>query len=385
MSKLAIFGGTPVRANPFYIKEKFSKGVINDVNMILSSGHISGLWPGKWVQQLENKMIKLTNRRYAVTTSCGTDALIAGLASLEIRKGDYVAIPGEGCSSILQAVCIVGAIPIFIDLNDDYGISIESLAKAMALKPKAIIAVHAYGIPFQRESILEICRRYHVKLIEDCSQASGADFVGISNDDVSSDLEVFSFGQGKIIQGGEGGILLTNDKKISNIAIAYCRLGKKTPSSGPTVIGRRSVMSEISASLALSKLNTLKSCLNLRRKRVEYYVNNLSTAGITFPGKSLFSESAFHKLVCLLPTELSPLYNAICTAIVRENVPVQWCNRPPLYRSILAKKMVGDIKPLTGIDRLFERTLLLPTKNVLPMTVVDDICSAIVKVCKYYL
>ena len=190
---------------------KFSDSEAQQVKNVLLSGKIN-YWTGKLCTKFEDKFAKYFNRKFGISVSTGSIALDLALKSLNLNVNDEVLVTPR--SYIASASCIVSQNlkPIFVDVDlNSQNISYDDLKKKISKKTKAIILVHLAGFPCNMNKILKICKKYKIKIIEDCSQAHGAKY---NSKLVGSfgDISIWSFCNDKIMStGGEGGMILTNN------------------------------------------------------------------------------------------------------------------------------------------------------------------------------
>ena len=152
--------------------KNLSKEINRDVINILRSGQYI---LGKNVHRLENAFTKFLNVKYAVSCNSGTDALILSLRASKIGKNDEVITTPFTYFATAEAIALVGAKPIFVDINPDtYNIDINQIEKHITKKTKAIMPVHIFGQSSDIDKIAIICKKHKIKLIEDCAQSFGA-------------------------------------------------------------------------------------------------------------------------------------------------------------------------------------------------------------------
>ncbi len=188
-------------------KPAIKPGDIKRVSQILQSGLIA---QGRNVLDFEEKISRYFQVKGAVATNSGTSALHLALLALDIGPGDEVIIPSFVCSALLNPIAYVGAKPRIADVNpDDFNISISDIKKKLSRKTKAIIVPHMFGCPAEIRSIL----RLGVPVIEDCAQSIGADYEGKKAGSFGL-LSICSFYATKVMTTGEGGMVLSNQKKL---------------------------------------------------------------------------------------------------------------------------------------------------------------------------
>lgn len=163
-------------------------------------------------QLLEKQYSEYIGTKYGIAVNTGTAALHLALAALGVGKGDEVIVPDFTMAASAFAVTYTGAKPVFVDCGDDLLIDVTKIEKAITKKTKAIMPVHIYGRVCNMDVIMELAKKYNLRVVEDCCEAQGAMWkdkrVG------SFDIGCFSFFLNKIIPAEEGGFITTNDEEI---------------------------------------------------------------------------------------------------------------------------------------------------------------------------
>jgi len=181
---------------------------------VLDSGWLSS--GGEHTQIFEQNFAKYLDINYAVAVQSGTAALHLALKAVGVSPGDSVILPNYSCGATISTVCQCGAEPIVMDIEPEtFGLDSESLESSIKkYSPKAVQLVHVYGFP-ARDSfkIKEICDKYGVILIEDASEALGAE-IGEHKIGTIGDIATFSTRSEKMIGIGEGGVVVTNKLEL---------------------------------------------------------------------------------------------------------------------------------------------------------------------------
>ena len=223
---------------------------------------------GKKVKEFEGAFADYLGIRHAVATSSGTTALHLGLAALGVGPGDEVIIPA--CSSVATANAVLyqNAIPVFADVDPDtFTIDPSDVEQKITLRTKGVIVVHMYGCPGDIDSIRSIVRERDLFLVEDCALATGAEYHG-QKVGTLGDLGCFSFGVGKQLNLGQGGMVVTDDSNTA-LAIEERNHHYSMPRMG-RLVGQAEIMgfnfklTEIHAAIGLVQLAKLDH-LNKRR------------------------------------------------------------------------------------------------------------------------
>src|SRR3990167_6845912 len=171
----------------------------------LESGWISA--KGNFVGRFESAFANYHNALYGISCSSGTTALILALRACNIGKGDEVIVPEFTMIATAWAVTIVGAKPVFVDCGKDLNIDASFIERKITEYTRAIMPAHIYGRVCDMNAINKIAHDYNLYVIEDSCEAHSTPIKG--------DIACFSLFANKIITAGEGGICVTNEKRIA--------------------------------------------------------------------------------------------------------------------------------------------------------------------------
>jgi len=204
----------------------FEEEEIEAAVSVLRSGRVNS-WTGDEGRAFEREFAEFTECKNAIALANGTLALELALYCLGIGPGDEVVVPSR--TFIASASCAVmrGARPVVADIDrDSSNLTAETIERVITRRTKAIIAVHLAGWPCEMDSILELARSRGIAVVEDCAQAHGAQYRGKPIGSFG-DMAAFSFCQDKnMTTGGEGGMLLTNDRRLWNLGWSFKDHGK---------------------------------------------------------------------------------------------------------------------------------------------------------------
>ncbi len=250
------------------------------LSQVLSSGWVSCV--GETVSIFEEDLCNYLSVRYSFATQSGTSALHLSLLGLGIGAGDIVLVPSITFIAPVNAVYYVGATPVFIDCDSDLNISpryLKEFAERCAdikrgrlyfnRRPvRGIVVVHVLGNPCDIDFIMNFASDYKLAVIEDTTEALGAEFAG-KKLGVFGDCGVLSFNGNKLITTGSGGAVVTNSKKLYR-RVKY--LGMQAKDDGlyyiHNEVGYNYRMSALQAGLGISQLRHIE--LHLKRKRQIY-------------------------------------------------------------------------------------------------------------------
>ena len=197
-------------------KIKFATPLINfrekkEILKVLSSGIYT---QASKCRKFEQDFQKFTKAKYTTTVNSCTSGMHLFYYSMGLKKGDEVIVPAQTHVATAHAIELTGAKPVFVDSNlEDGNVDIEKLEKRINKKTKAICIVHFLGFPVEMDKLKKIARKNNVLLLEDCAISLGAKYKKIHTG-LWGDAGVFSFYPTKQITSGEGGMIITNNKKI---------------------------------------------------------------------------------------------------------------------------------------------------------------------------
>jgi dTDP-4-amino-4,6-dideoxygalactose transaminase len=245
---------------------------------------------GPQVNGFENDLELFTGSKYAAALSSGTAALHLALIMLGIANGDEVICQSLTFSASANPIAYLGAIPIFIDSESEtWNMCPDLLETAIkdriikGKKPKAIIAVHIYGMPAKIEEIIAIGEKYEIPVIEDAAEALGSLVNGKAVGTFGL-MGILSFNGNKIITTSGGGALISDDEKfISQSRFLATQARDAAVHYQHSQIGYNYRMSNVCAAIGRGQMQVLPERVKQRRKVYEYYLKNLSgIAGIDF-------------------------------------------------------------------------------------------------------
>jgi len=265
----------------------FKKDEIDAVTRVLRSGKVN-YWTGKEGRQFEEEYAKYIGVEHAIAVANGSVALELALIALGIGPGDEVVVTPRSFIASVSCVHLVGAKPVFADVDPISGnLSAESIARVMTKKTKAVVLVHVAGWPCEMNDIMNLADKHSIKVIEDCAQSHGSRYRGQQTGSIGH-IGCFSFCQDKIITtGGEGGMVVTNNKKLWEKMWAYKDHGKDYDAvynrSHPPgfrwlheSIGTNWRMTEMQSAIGRIWLSRLDQMVDARRKVADQYGKTLS-------------------------------------------------------------------------------------------------------------
>lgn len=371
----------------------FDAEQVEAVQAVLRSGEVC-YWTGRQTRWFEREFANACGCQYGVAVATGSLALELALRALGIGPGDEVVVTPHCFIASVSSVVVCGATPIFADVDPvSQNLTAETIQVVLSPRTKAIIAVHLAGWPCELEPISRLARPRGIKLIEDCGEAHGATYQG-SPVGSFGDAAAFSFGQDKIITtGGEGGMLMTNDRAIWRRAWAYKDHGK----AYDTVYGRahspgsRSLhesfgsnwrLTEMQAAIGRIQLRKLPNWLKRRRRNAKILTESFRlrpALRVTEPPSHV--GHAYCKYYAFVRQErLKPGWNRdrIIAAITAKRVPCSSGACGEIYlEKAFTKAGLGPAKPLRMARELGKTSLMFPVHPTLTYDEMKHTCRAV--------
>jgi len=226
---------------------------------------------GSEVKAFEKELASYLDVEYAVGVASGTDALSVALLACGIKPGDEVITSPFTFIATAEAITQCGATPVFVDIDPKtYNINIEKIEAKISKKTKALLPVHLYGQPADMDPILQLAKKYNLKIIEDCAQALGARYKG-KKVGSPGDAACFSFFPSKVLGAyGDGGMVVTNNSEIAE-KVEMLRNHGCREKYYHLIPGFNSRLDSLQAAILRVKLRHLDEWIERRRQKASLY------------------------------------------------------------------------------------------------------------------
>ena len=257
---------------------------IREVTSVLSEKALTSasFEGGKRVRQFEDLLSNFVKSKFAVAVNSGTSALQASLYALDIKPNAEVLIPSFTFVATANSVKSIGAKPVFVDiLKDNFTMDPDDMKKKITKRTKAIIPVHLYGHVAYMKEIMEIAKKHQLEIIEDASQSLGSKFKG-KHSGTFSRLGCFSMYAAKVMTAGEGGAIVTDDKKLFE-KLKQIRNHGLSKHHITSKFGLNLRLPEINAAIAKIQMKKSPTFLRQRKKNAQILTEFLQNHDIILP------------------------------------------------------------------------------------------------------
>jgi len=337
------------------------------IQQAFDSNWIAPLGPN--VNTFENTLqTYLGEKSHVVALNSGTAAIHLAMIVLGVSTGDEVLCQSFTYSASVNPIVYQGATPIFVDSETEtWNMCPHYLEEAIkdriskGKKPKAIIAVHLYGMPYKVDEITAVSKKYGIPVVEDSAEALGSTYKG-RKCGTFGDISILSFNGNKIITTSGGGALVSKDKKIKDKAIFLATQARdEAPHYEHSHIGYNYRLSNICAGIGRGQMEVLDTHIALRRSMHAFYQDIFKDVA----GVEVFSEAtnalfSNHWLTCIISNPESAGFSSesIRIALEKENIESR-----PLWKPMHLQPIFKDA-PFYGdgiAESLFGSGLCLPS------------------------
>lgn len=278
------------------------KDEIDDVifKVISESAFIGGMY----VSNFETAFANFCNVKHCVGVANGTDALYIAMKTLGIGRGDEIITAANSFIATSEAISMTGAKVVFVDINPQtYNINTQKIEEKITPRTKTIVPVHLYGQPADMDPILDITRKYNLKIIEDAAQAHGAVYKGRTIGSFG-DMACFSFYPGKNLGAyGDGGAIVTNNEELALKARMFANHGRSAKYNHE-IEGINSRLDGLQAAILEVKLKHLPKWTEARRKNAYCYNSYLSDIDFITPAEIKNVKAVYHLYVIRVKKEI---------------------------------------------------------------------------------
>jgi dTDP-4-amino-4,6-dideoxygalactose transaminase len=328
------------------------------------------------VTELEDEFSRLHDGAHAVSFNSGTSALFALLGALGLGEGDEVLVPNLTFLASASPLLWLGARPVLVDSHpEEPSIGPRAILSALSPRTKAVIVTHLFGNPVDALRIADICETRGIILIEDCSHAH-ASRIGQQHVGTFGDAAIYSIGAGKMVSGGHGGLLVTRNSVVRDIALLIGHFKPRTRvglvnsdlhAYAEFALGGNLRLSPIAAALALDHLRDLQSLSRSRQANVDILAEGTDGLLELVLAPVPRMNGTYFDIVFRLPEAIPSITrDELLSALADIGVAAGAPSTRPLNRVLRSIAAAGQSRENPYLQRLVEFALSVPDDDGLP-------------------
>jgi perosamine synthetase len=349
----------------------------------IDTGWISS--EGPFVKEFEQKMSATVNRKYGIAVSNGTAALEVAAQALGIGEGDEVIMPTFTIISCAMAVTKLGAIPVLVDSDiNTWNMNVDEIEAKLTSKTKAIMIVHLYGLPVEVDKVLDLAKKYNLKVIEDAAEMHGQTYKGKPCGSFG-DISTFSFYPNKHVTTGEGGMVVTDDEELAERCKSLRNLCfRKDVRYVHDEISDNYRFTNLQAAVGLAQLERLDEFVERKRTMGKYYTERLeSVAGLKLPiSKTNYADNIYWVYGIVLEKDIKADNKDIQKMLSEDGIGTRtffWCmHEQPVYK----KDGLFKNETYLNAEYLARKGFYIPSGLALTTEQMDEVVDKVVKVIK---
>ncbi|MEC4748312.1 DegT/DnrJ/EryC1/StrS family aminotransferase [Methylomicrobium sp. Wu6] len=309
---------------------------------------------GPNVQAFEQECADYLGVKHAIGVASGTDALHLALIAEGIGPGDEVITTAFTFIATAEAICYVGAKPVFVDIDPlTFNISPDAIERAITPKTRAVMPVHLFGQPADMTRIADICKQHNLIVIEDCCQSFGAS-IGGKQTGAIGDAGAYSFFPSKNLGAyGDGGLVVTNSDTAAETIKMLHNHGSKVRYYHD-IIGYNSRLDEMQAVILRAKLKRIDRYNQARRRAAHLYSELMADLPLTTPYEDGVGEHVYHQYTLLCDRR-----DEVMNALQEKKIGCAIYYPVPLHRqNVFKEECAGVCLPVT--EQVAAKCLSLP-------------------------
>lgn len=394
MSQLALLGGVPVLDRPLTPYRSIGEEECARVETVMRSGLLSG-YIGAWcnefdggptVREFEARFAEVFSAASAIAMNSATSGLIAAVGAAGVSPGDEVIVPPTTMSATVMAPIIYGGIPVFVDIEaDTFCLDVAKVEEAITPRTRAIIVVNLFGHPARLHELRALADQHRLILIEDNAQCPLASEDGRYAGTIGH-IGVFSLNYHKHVHTGEGGICLTDDKRLAKRLRMIRNHGENVveqlaDGDLTNLVGFNFRLTELQAAIGLGQLAKLNAFVAEREAIAEQFSTELGKlAGIKPPMVRRGCRHVYYVWAARFDeTKVGIPRDLFARALAAEGVPVSVGYVEPLYMLPIFQERIGIGRngfPFTLTNRMYHKGLCPTAERLYDKEILElHICS----------
>jgi len=343
----------------------------------------SAVGQGTYVKEFEKKFSQFVSCKYGVTTTSGTTALHLALKTLGISDGDEVLVSSSTNMACAFSISHCNAKPVPIDIHKDtWQMNIDLIEKKINKKTKAIMVVHLFGQAVDMDPVINLAKKYNLKVIEDCAESHGVEYKGRKVGSIG-DIGTFSFYVNKTVTCGEGGMITTNSEELAKKArdlknLCYGKSKRFMHSD----IGFQFRLPNISAAMGLAQLSQINSILKIKKKIDERYKKNLNgIKGLNIPTINEYTNKYIMWVFNLcIDEKFGVSRDELTTKLGEANIETREAFVPINMQKVLQKKFNLREAECPNANYVMRNGFYIPCGNTITNKEIDYVSEQIIKI-----
>lgn len=358
------------------------KKELSNITDCVKSGWISS--KGNYIKRFEEEFAGFCGVRYGISTTSGTTALHLALASLGIKKGDEVIMPAFTMIATAYAVLYQGAKPVFVDSEArTWNIDLSRIEDAISSKTKVVMPVHIYGHPVDMEYILRLSNKHNFFVVEDAAEAHGAECRGKRCGGMG-DIGCFSFYANKIITTGEGGMAVTDNKKLAQ-KMSLLKDLSHSPKKRflHTDLAYNYRMTNMQAAIGLAQLDRVEGLIRRKRRIAALYNENLKDIeGLTLPREENWAKSVYWMYSVIIDKRFGLARDDLMARLLKKGIETRAFFVPMHRQPVIRRMRLAGDKKFPVSEYISNHGFYLPTGLALEDKDIFYVCETIRKIHK---
>jgi perosamine synthetase len=351
------------------------------LNECIDSGWISS--DGPFVKRFEEEFASKIGRKYGIAVTNGTSAIDVAVHSLNIGIGDEVILPTFTIISTILQIVRSGAKPVLVDCDPlTWNINVNHIESKITSRTKAILVVHIYGLPVDMVPVIDLCKKYSLKLIEDAAEVIGQTYKNLFCGSFG-DISTVSFYPNKHITSGEGGMILTDDKNLAEECRKLRNLYfQENNRFVHEKLGWNYRMTNLQAAVGVAQLEQLDQFIKKKRYIGELYNKKLSgLKNVQLPLiKTDYATNIYWVYGIVLKSEFKLNAKEVMKKLINENIGCRPFFYPMHLQPVFRKLNLFDNQYYPVAENLYERGFYIPSGLSLDEKKISQVVDALYKI-----
>lgn len=342
----------------------------------LKTGWISSA--GRYIDEFEQSFARYCGRRHGIAVSNGTVALQLAVSCLGLEPGDEIIMPSFTIISCALAAVYNGAIPVLVDVESDtWCLDPDAVERKITERTRAVMPVHMYGHPAAMDAIEALAEKYDLAVVEDAAQAHGAEFQGRKCGGFGN-ISCFSFYANKIVTTGEGGMVLTDDDQMAELARSRRNLCfSEQRRFVHEDLGFNFRLTNLQAALGVGQLQRIETVVDRKREMARVYASGLKDLPLRLPTERPGAKNVYWMFGIVLDDSVDFDGDHLARELAGHGVQTRpffvGMHEQPVF---LQKGLfANESHPVT--ERISKRGLYLPSGQAITDGQIEDVIAAV--------